>query len=122
MDNHLLDETLAMVRAEVARAMAKHPPMNSAHEGHSVIREELEELWDHVKADTGSSNDAHKEAIQVACTAVRYCLDVCRRGERLEGSAGNVRTTLDPGGPHCDARGPSITLGHDDHFNHDNTG
>lgn len=117
MDNHLLDETLAMVRAEVARAMAKHPPMNSAHEGISVIKEEVDELWDHVKADTGSSNDAHKEAIQIACTAVRYCLDICRRGER----AVSVSET-NPRGPLCEVRGPSVTLGHDDHFNHDHAG
>lgn len=73
-----LETILAMVRAEVLRAMAKHPPMHSPHEGHSVIREEFEELWDHVKADTGTSIDATKEAVQIGCTAVRYVLDLCR--------------------------------------------
>jgi hypothetical protein len=72
-----LELVLAKVRAEVLRAAAKHPPMNSPHEGHSVIREELDELWDHVKADTGHSNQALREAIQVACTAVRYACDLC---------------------------------------------
>ena len=67
---------LAEVRAEVLRANAKHPPMHSAHEGHSVIREEFEELWDHVKADTGNTVDARQEAIQLACTAVRYIYDL----------------------------------------------
>lgn len=71
-----LEIILSKVRAEVLRAQAKHPKMNSPHEGHSVIREELEELWDHVKADTGQTPDARKEAIQVACTAVRYVLDL----------------------------------------------
>jgi hypothetical protein len=72
-----LDIVLARVRAEVMRAEAKWPPMNSPHEGHSVIREELDELWDHVCADTGRSSDAMKEAVQVACTAIRYVCDLC---------------------------------------------
>lgn len=72
-----LDDVLAAIRAEALHAMAKHSPMNSAHEGHSVIREELDELWDHVKADTGYSDDARKEAIQIATMGVRYVLDLC---------------------------------------------
>jgi hypothetical protein len=71
-----VDAILAMVRAEVLAACYKHAPMNSAHEGSSVIREEFEELWDHVKADTGYSDEAMDEAIQVAATGVRYVLDL----------------------------------------------
>jgi hypothetical protein len=71
-----IDSILDAVRAEVTRAESKHRPMNSAHEGHSVLREEVEELWDHVKADTGKSDDAEYEAIQVAAMAVRYIRDV----------------------------------------------
>lgn len=58
--------------AELARAEAKHPSFASAHEGHSVIREELEELWDHVKADTGYTEEAYREAIQIAAMGLRY--------------------------------------------------
>lgn len=72
-----LDIVLAMVRAEVLRAMSKHPPMHSPHEGHSVIREELDELWSHVMKDTGQTVLAQKEAIQIACTAARYVIDLC---------------------------------------------
>lgn len=64
---------------EVTRALDKHPPFNSAHEGHSVIREELDELWDHVRADTGYTEDAYKEAMQVAAMGVRYMLMVRAR-------------------------------------------
>lgn len=67
---------LTEVGQELAKAEAKHAPMNSAHEGHSVIREEVEELWDHVKADTGYSPAARKEAIQIAAMAVRYILNL----------------------------------------------
>lgn len=72
-----IDAGLAELRAELYKAMTKHPGMHSAHEGHSVIREELEELWDHVRADTGKSADARKEAMQIAAMGLRYALDVC---------------------------------------------
>lgn len=66
----------AEIWGEVERARIKHKPMNSPHEGHSVIREEFDELWEHVKADTGQSPEARKEAIQLAAMAVRYILDL----------------------------------------------
>ena len=65
------------VLAEAQRATAKHAPMRSPHEGISVLREEFEELWDHVKADTGETKEAREEAIQVAAMAVRYIHDLC---------------------------------------------
>jgi hypothetical protein len=72
-----LDAVLAEVRAEFVRARTEHPPMHSAHEGHSVIREELDtELWAHVCADTGDSPEAHREAVQVAAMGVAYALEV----------------------------------------------
>lgn len=71
-----LIDIIAEVKKEVAKAAKQHPPYNSPHEGHSVIREELDELWDHVRADTGRSGAARKEAIQIAATAIRYAMDV----------------------------------------------
>lgn len=71
-----LDLVLAMVRAEALRAVTKHAPMNSPHEGMSVIREEVDELWDHVKADTGQTPAAFKEAVQIAAMGVRYLVDL----------------------------------------------
>ncbi|MEP1612677.1 MAG: hypothetical protein ABJL72_12245 [Roseobacter sp.] len=65
------------VLREVLRADEKHPPYNGPHEGWAVILEELDELWEHVRADTGRSDKARKEAIQVAATAMRYVLCVC---------------------------------------------
>jgi len=77
--DHLLDQIFNDLRRELAAAIAKHPPMHSAHEGHSVIREELDELWDHVKADTGQTVEARKEALQVAAMGIRYAFDLCSR-------------------------------------------
>ena len=71
---HILDLALAEVRAEVVRAIEKFPTFNSAHEGYAVIAEELDELWDEVKAN--SPVRARKEAIQVAAMAIRYMTDI----------------------------------------------
>lgn len=72
-----IDEIAAEIAAEVKRAESKHAPMNSPHEGWSVIFEELEELREHVRADTGRSTEARKEAIQVAAMGLRYVLNLC---------------------------------------------
>lgn len=72
---------------ELAKAEAKHgQSFGSAHEGISVIREEFEELWAHVKADTGFSGDAYKEAKQLAAMAVKYMLMVAEQGARVRGT------------------------------------
>ena len=74
-----IDSILSEVRAEVLRAAIKHRPINSAHEGYAVLREEVDELWDHVKADTGYTADAMTESVQVAAMGVRYVLDLSHR-------------------------------------------
>lgn len=61
---------------ELHKAMTKHAAMHSPHEGHSVISEELEELWEHVRADTGRTPEARHEAMQVAAMALRYIVDL----------------------------------------------
>lgn len=72
------EHLLAVVGYELEGALRRFPAFNSAHEGYAVILEELDELWDAVKA-----NDAHharKEAVQVAAMAVRFLIDVPERG------------------------------------------
>lgn len=73
-----IDQHLALLREELIRAMTKHRPMASGHEGYAVIAEELDELWEHVKADTQAGPEAKKEAMQVAAMGLRYALDVCK--------------------------------------------
>lgn len=72
-----IDLALQHVRDELMRAEAKHGLMfASPHEGHSVIREELDpELWEHVCNDTGRTVEAGKEACQVAAMAVKYMIN-----------------------------------------------
>jgi hypothetical protein len=67
---------VAIVADELRHATEKFPPFNSAHEGKAVIEEELDELWEHVKADTAYGADAMREAVQVAAMAMRYVHDL----------------------------------------------
>jgi len=69
-----LDAALAEVREEVEKAINKHGPMASAHEGYAVIAEELDELWDEVKADRGYQESAMSEAKQVAAMGLKYLI------------------------------------------------
>ena len=52
--------------------------MHSAHEGHSVIEEEFDELWDDIKED--AVGKSINEARQVAAMACRYLFDI---GQKL---------------------------------------
>lgn len=67
---------LQEVAQEVSRAVAKWEPLNSPHEGYAVILEELEELWEHVRADTARGAEARTEAVHVAAMAVRYAAEL----------------------------------------------
>jgi hypothetical protein len=66
---------LQEVFLELQSAVAKHGPQHSPHEGIAVLQEEVDELWDEIKADRGRLGPARKEAVQVAAMAVRYVLD-----------------------------------------------
>jgi hypothetical protein len=70
-----LMDVVSLVVDEVAVATGKFAPFNSPHEGWAVIKEELDELWEHVRGDTGRSPEARKEAIQTAAMALRYAID-----------------------------------------------
>jgi len=69
-----VEDVMTSIRGELLRATAKHGPMRSAHEGYAVLKEEVDELWDDVKANNHSG--AVTEAIQVAAMAARFVLDV----------------------------------------------
>lgn len=64
----------AEIYAEVKRAVEKFPAFNSAHEGFSVLNEEVDELWDEVRRDDYEKQV--KEAIQVGAMAVRFIMDI----------------------------------------------
>jgi hypothetical protein len=76
---------LELISEEIVRearlGMAMFHPFASPHEGWAVIREEMDELWDHVKANTARTPDARKEAIQIAAMALRYVHDLTEPAE-----------------------------------------
>ncbi len=63
-----------MVAAELTQARQKHPDFHSSHEGYAVILEEVEELWDAIKAN--DHVHASYEAVQVAAMALRFLTDL----------------------------------------------
>lgn len=72
------------VAEEVGYATATYPSFNSPHEGYAILKEEVDELWDHVKVKQGSRQEEQmmKEAIQVAAMAVRFVFDL--EGEKAQ--------------------------------------
>ena len=71
------EEVVGLVLEELDRATAKFGAFNSTHEGYAVILEELDELWDEVKANR--TDRACAEAVQVAAMAIRFIVDVSGR-------------------------------------------
>ena len=76
-NNPLIFAELALEECEYAQT--KWPPFNSAHEGFAVLKEEVDELWDHVKTNQKRRDidEMRKEAIQVAAMAIRFACEVC---------------------------------------------
>lgn len=72
-------EIIGEVDQELYSACAKFGPFNSAHEGFAVLLEEVDELWDEVRAKQGDRDISamRKEACQVAAMAMRFMMDVC---------------------------------------------
>jgi hypothetical protein len=72
------------VAEELHSATDRYPPMHSAHEGYAILLEEVDELWEEVRAKQGSRDPErlYKEAIQVAAMAIRFAHDIC--GERAQ--------------------------------------
>lgn len=62
------------VSEEFFKCAKKWPPFHSAHEGFSVLKEEVDECWDEVKAD--QLEKAIAEAVQVGAMALRFITDM----------------------------------------------
>ena len=74
-----MNNVLAEVEKELDRAHVLYKPFNGPHEGYAIILEELDELWNDIKASKPHSDrsDMRKEAIQVAAMAIRFIQDIC---------------------------------------------
>lgn len=84
-------DAAAAIIAEFYRAESKHKPMNSHHEAYAVIQEEVDEMWDDIKADRKA--DALKEAIQVGAMAMRFIANLSPRLQADEARAAELALT-----------------------------
>jgi hypothetical protein len=73
------------IKEELDRAVRKHGPIASAHEGYAVILEELDEFWDEVKKqkdDPLRKENMRSELIQVAAMCIRFIQDIVDKEEK----------------------------------------
>lgn len=61
------------VHEEIDRATKKYGPINSAHEAYGIIKEEIDEMWDEIKAN--DNDKARQEAVQAAAMCIRLLVD-----------------------------------------------
>jgi len=67
---------LQLIYSEHSRAVSIHGRMNGPHEAYAVILEEVDELWDEVRAKKLDRDKFTKECIQIAAMCVRAILEV----------------------------------------------
>ncbi len=72
---------LEAVETEYKEARRRYKPFHSTHEGFAVIQEEVEELWEMVKKNKGTTiKDGNalmvKECIQIAAMAYAFVRDL----------------------------------------------
>lgn len=67
------------VRREYLRIVERHGRLMSHHQGWAETWEELDELWDQVRAKRRNRDaDAmYRECVQVAARAMRFAIDLC---------------------------------------------
>lgn len=73
-----LEEILEVVKKEFEFATNKWGRFNSLHEAYAIVLEEVDELWEEVKASQKNPSrreQVKKEAIQVATMAIRLIYD-----------------------------------------------
>lgn len=70
------NKAIDAMRIEVLTATAKFGSFNSCHEGYAVILEELNELWEEIKAKPRDFDKIRREAIQVGAMAIRFLMDL----------------------------------------------
>lgn len=76
-----MNEFQTKVQTELAKAYAKHGrELWSRHEFFAILKEEVDEVWDAIKADDPIEK-VLKEVLQVACVCQRYA----ETGDRYRG-------------------------------------
>lgn len=74
MQLDLFESVIDQVEEEIISASNKFGAFPTAMHGYAVILEELDEMWDEVKAK--NIPRAREEAIQVAAMAIQFLIDI----------------------------------------------
>lgn len=74
-----LTDFLRAVTEEYEHATERHGQFNSAHEGYSVILEELDELkeWVWKKRSKRDPREMYGECVQIAAMAMKFAAGLC---------------------------------------------
>jgi chromosome segregation and condensation protein ScpB len=64
-----------LVGNEMVFGEIKYGKYHNSHEHYAVLKEELDEYWDDVKANKSETPQAMYELVQVAAVALRYVLE-----------------------------------------------
>ncbi len=74
-----MKKILEEVELEVERANGMYPAFHSPHEGYAVIKEEIDELWEEIRANKTCSGNRpmRNEAVQVAAMAIKFIENLC---------------------------------------------
>lgn len=78
------NDILNLIVEELYSANSKHPAFHSTHEGYAVIKEEVDELWDEIKASKAfdmANRMMVNEAVQVAAMAIKFIENLYQDGK-----------------------------------------
>ena len=70
------NEALVDMMREYQRARQTFSPFQNTHEGYAVLKEEVDELWDAIKAKQ-SAEYLRREAVQVGAMALAFIVECC---------------------------------------------
>ena len=73
-----VDRAFEDVRKEYLRACRLFRRFHCTHEGYAVILEEMDALWEEIKANSAPCV-LREEAVQIAAMAVRFMVDCCEK-------------------------------------------
>ena len=75
-DKEKFMEAISIIEHATAKAINKHAPMITPHEGKAVIEEELDELWDEIKKRNPDESILLNEASHIGAMAARFIIDL----------------------------------------------
>lgn len=69
-------KAMELICQEFSDSTCDQGEFHSRHEAWAVLREEVDELWDVIKAN-GTNRELKEEAVQVGAMALRLLVDCC---------------------------------------------